>query len=164
MLLQETRRAFGVLTDRAQGGGNVVPGMIELMVHRRTMQDDGLGVAEPLREVGVDGRGLVVRGTHSLWVSAPENAAYMYRRRSLELHMQPVMTFYDSNQYRNTAQPNRYSALQESLPNNIHLLTLENWDANSKLLRLEHIYQSKEAAKYSQPAVVQLRVRINRIL
>ena len=52
-----------VLTDRSQGGASINDGQIELMVHRRTLKDDSLGVGEPLNETGIDGKGLRVRGT-----------------------------------------------------------------------------------------------------
>ena len=53
-----------VLTDRSQGGASINDGQIELMVHRRTLKDDSLGVGEPLNETGIDEKGLRVRGTH----------------------------------------------------------------------------------------------------
>ena len=54
-----------VLTDRSQGGASINDGQIELMVHRRTLKDDSLGVGEPLNETGIDGKGLRVRGSTS---------------------------------------------------------------------------------------------------
>ena len=52
------------MVDRAQAGGSMRPGSIDLMVHRRITQDDGLGVGEPLLEPGQFGDGLMVRGSH----------------------------------------------------------------------------------------------------
>ena len=51
-----------VLTDRSQGGASINDGEVEMMVHRRTLNDDSLGVGEPLNETGIDGKGLRVRG------------------------------------------------------------------------------------------------------
>ena len=39
-----------MLTDRAQGGGSLQSGQLEVMLHRRTLFDDQRGVAEPLNE------------------------------------------------------------------------------------------------------------------
>ena len=50
------------MTDRSQGGSSLAEGEIELMVHRRLLYDDSLGVGEALNETGSDGNGLVVRG------------------------------------------------------------------------------------------------------
>ena len=51
-----------VLTDRSQGGPSISDGELELMVHRRTLNDDSLSVDQPLNEMGIDGKGLRVRG------------------------------------------------------------------------------------------------------
>ena len=57
---------MNLLTDRAQGGGSVEDGQLELLVHRRFVQEDLGMFKEPLDEM-VDGKGLVVRGTHILF-------------------------------------------------------------------------------------------------
>jgi len=44
------------------------------------------------------------------------------------------------------------------LPDNVHLLTLEQWEAGTILLRLEHFYAKDEDPVLSQPAKVQLKV------
>jgi hypothetical protein len=54
----------------------------------------------------------------------------------------------------------QWSGLKGQLPDNVNLLTLEQWDARSLLVRLEHFYASNEDPQMSQPATVQLKVRI----
>ena len=49
--------SLSIVVDRAQGGGTIVDGSVELLVHRRLYRDDGWGVEEPLNEGGVDGKG-----------------------------------------------------------------------------------------------------------
>ena len=52
----------------------------------------------------------------------------------------------------------QWSGLKRRLPDNVHLLTLEQWDAGTVLLRLEHFYAKDEDPVLSQPAKVQLKV------
>ena len=40
------------MPDRSEGGGSIVDGEIELMLHRRMSVDDDRGVDEPLDELG----------------------------------------------------------------------------------------------------------------
>ena len=44
-------RSMTVLTDRSQAGGGIRPGQVELLVHRRLLDDDAFGVGEALNEV-----------------------------------------------------------------------------------------------------------------
>jgi len=50
------------------------------------------------------------------------------------------------------------SGLQTSLPENVHLLTLEHFHAGKILLRLEHFYQKNEDMVLSKVAEVHLKV------
>lgn len=54
-----------VLNDRAEGGTSLNSGVIELMLHRRLLRDDGYGVNEALKEDEY-GKGLYARGQHWL--------------------------------------------------------------------------------------------------
>ena len=81
------RSAFAVVTDRTQGGSSILDGTIELMVHRRILQDDGRGVGEPINETDIGitscppygnatrvGEGLIIRGKHRIIVADDETA------------------------------------------------------------------------------------------
>ena len=61
----ESERSLTVLTDRSQAGGSIRPGQVELLVHRRLLDDDAFGVDEALNETAY-GEGVVARGKH--WV------------------------------------------------------------------------------------------------
>lgn len=149
-----------VLTDRSQGGASLHDGQLELMIHRRTLVDDAFGVGEPLNETGITGNGLVIRGKHYLLLSSISEAAALHRDLAEQLFMAPVVSFAAINE-----KPEKYKAkhnlewsgLNKPLPANVHLLTLEEWEANSFLLRLEHFYEKDEDPILSQPAVVHLR-------
>ncbi|UYV68491.1 MAN2B1 [Cordylochernes scorpioides] len=136
-----------IFNDRTQGGGSIQEGSIELMVHRRLLYDDGFGVGEPLNEPGENGKGLVVRGTHYLTLTSPEQGAVLQRETARQLRDQPRLTF----ALLTSSIPNyltnyctRWSALSSRLPPAVHLLTLEPWTDGSLLLRFEHIYEATD--------------------
>ena len=81
-----------MLVDRSQGGSSLHDGELELMVHRRCLDDDAFGVDEALNEMAY-GQGLVVRGTHYLIVSNSSNSMKLTRSLSQELYKQPQISF-----------------------------------------------------------------------
>lgn len=54
----DSSKVASVLVDRARGGAVIKNGVFELMLHRRTIEDDGRGVDEPLNETESNGKGL----------------------------------------------------------------------------------------------------------
>jgi len=66
--ISDDEQQFGVVTDRAQGGSSLEDGSLELMVHRRLLDDDHFGVGEALDETQY-GMGLVARGKHLLVIN-----------------------------------------------------------------------------------------------
>jgi len=149
-----------VLTDRSLGGGSIQDGEIELLIHRRLLNDDSFGVGEPLNEPGLDGMGLYARGKHYILVDSIPHSVMMHRdmaqRLFMETHVSYVASMLDpgtySKQYRTT-----WSGLKRALPPNVHLLTLEQWHSGAFLLRLEHFYAKNEDPALSQPASVVLK-------
>ncbi|THD25757.1 Alpha-mannosidase [Fasciola hepatica] len=140
---------FAVYTDRAQGGASLQDGQVELMVHRRLVRDDGYGVGEALTENGIDGKGLVVRGTHrirldELHVIEQEDQHLASRfARPVKIVISPAVRppeLHDSLEW---------SALNVAFPPHVHLLSLIAWplmrshadpsEKNQILLRLEHL-------------------------
>ncbi|XP_067124288.1 lysosomal alpha-mannosidase [Centruroides vittatus] len=145
-----------ILNDRSQGGSSLKSGSVELMIHRRLLHDDAFGVGEALNELGVDGRGLVVKGKHYLILSDINSAASKHRALAEKLFMAPLLSFatiksqsvakYMSNFH------SQASFLSKPLPPNVHLLTLEPWNGKI-LLRLEHMFESFEDPKNMSKSV-----------
>ncbi|CAF1687975.1 unnamed protein product, partial [Adineta ricciae] len=143
---------FCIMLDRSQGGSSMHDGSVELMIHRRTLYDDSQGVGEPINETAY-GQGLVVRGKHYLIIEPVESSASYHRMASQKLFMSPTMTFalpnvsYEvySHNYHQT-----WTSLNQSLPVNVHLLTLDQLSAKVFLLRVEHYFETDEDAVYSK--------------
>uniref|UniRef100_A0A1I8J3I0 Alpha-mannosidase n=1 Tax=Macrostomum lignano TaxID=282301 RepID=A0A1I8J3I0_9PLAT len=152
-LNQSDGSSFMVLTDRSEGGGSINDGQIEIMLHRITVRDDALGVGEALQEKGSDGRGLVVKVTH--WLAADQSLPSSSRRRrelANRRYREPLIGYL-------TAEPKvkSWSGLRRPLPENVQVVTLDDWRGpNTKLLRLEHLYQIGEHPALSQPVTVAL--------
>lgn len=142
-----------VLTDRTQGGGSIRDGELELMVHRRLTKDDRKGVFESLNELGVNGKGLVVRGVHRVQIrpaGAPAARAYraalqsallppLLRGTSLPAGVTPAA--WAASLPNGTASA---SALVAPLPANLFLVTVHARNASSLLVRLAHTFEVGE--------------------
>jgi lysosomal alpha-mannosidase len=146
-------------TDRSEGGASIQDGSIEIMVHRRILNDDALGVGEPLNEPAF-GTGLVVRGRHFLIAETPAASALLHRVGSQQLFMHPLATFGLTQQTYadySAAYVLTWSSLAAQLPLNLHLLTLDQLDTKSFLVRVEHYFELNEDANYSQPITFDLQ-------
>ncbi len=146
--------------DRSEGGGSIHDGSIEIMVHRRILHDDGFGVFQPLNETAF-GKGLVVRGKHFIILEPPANSALIHRAGAQELFMQPIATYaLPTTSYANYSGTYRqtWSALSDSMPLNVHLLTFDQLDSKQFLIRVEHYFELNEDEMYSQPVKVDLQM------
>nr|XP_022916135.1 lysosomal alpha-mannosidase-like [Onthophagus taurus] len=165
--LQDLERniEFAVLNDRAQGGGSLNDGEVELMVHRRLLNDDNFGVGEALNEYEF-GQGVVVRGQHYLTLgsmnsnSDGKSSAAQQRDLAAKKLLAPwvvVAPASDSSLENLSSKLNfEFSGLTRSLPENVQILTLEPWGSNKVLFRLEHTLSNNEDATLSQPAEVNI--------
>jgi alpha-mannosidase len=153
--LDDGRAELAVITDVSQGGASLSDGSLELMVHRRVMEDDSRGVQEPLNETmcgcndigadpghmgahghegdgGCECAGLTVRGRHWIVFDTIENAHAARRTLSEELNFPPLMamvpaaTSLTSDTSHSSVTPTTYTAVAKALPSNIKLVTLTN--------------------------------------
>ena len=90
IFINDSTTQLTVMSDRSQGGSSIRDGQLEIMLHRRLLKDDFLGVGEPLNEPGVDGQGLVTRGKHRVLLSAPQEAASLHRRQGELMLLAPI--------------------------------------------------------------------------
>ncbi|XP_049857093.1 lysosomal alpha-mannosidase-like [Schistocerca gregaria] len=155
---------MAILNDRAQGGSSLRNGEIELMVHRRLLRDDGMGVAEALQEEAF-GKGLVARGKHWLLVgnitrSDGCSLACQERKVAEKKLLSPWVLLSNADNTPFTEWTNshetQFSGLRQELPQNVKILTLEPWKDTSLLLRLEHMLEKEEDTNLSQPATINL--------
>ena len=145
--------------DRSHGGASINSGSVEIMVHRRILHDDERGVKEPLNETAF-GQGLVVRGRHILIVEQPETSALRHRVRSQEFYMHPLPTFsLPQSSYVNysTNYRQKWSAIADALPLNVHLLTFDQQGPKDYLVRVENYFELREDQTYSQPVTIDLQ-------
>jgi len=73
ILIQDakTNESLAIIPDRAQAGGSIAQGEIELMIHRRLNNDDARGVGEALNETDWDSKGMRQWVTHTLLFTKP---------------------------------------------------------------------------------------------
>ncbi|KAI2807423.1 carbohydrate binding [Blomia tropicalis] len=151
---QMEQTQFTILTDRTQGGTSLNNGEIELMLHRRLLHDDAFGVDEALNETGPDGNGLVVRGSHYLLLNDIVSSTRLHRELSQQLYLKPILGFMPK--FNNHKSATRYQTVVDwmpKLPENVHILTLEQWNSKQILIRLENFYQKNENHQNSKATV-----------
>ncbi|CAF2951488.1 unnamed protein product [Rotaria sp. Silwood2] len=161
--IKDNKRQMTILTDRSEGGSSMHDGSVELMIHRRTLYDDSQGVGEPMNETAY-GQGLVICGKHFLIVEPPESSALYHRPIAQYLYMSPISTYALPNlSYANYSNSFRqtWSALTESMPYNVHLLTFDQWTSKVFLVRIEHYFELNEDDTYSKSVQVDLQSFFN---
>lgn len=159
IIIQDATNQMGVLTDRSQAGSSLDNGCIELMVHRRLLDDDAFGVGEALNEVAY-GEGLVAVGKHVILIDNDEESfSADHRLEAMNIFHEPLIIFGNLEPGINFPQTPILSA---ALPDNIHILTLKSIQMSEDpfgkylFLQLEHIFQSDEHSTLSSPVDVNL--------
>ncbi|XP_025796134.1 probable alpha-mannosidase At5g66150 [Panicum hallii] len=152
-----------VLVDRAVGASSIRDGELEIMLHRRTVRDDGKGVEEPLGEVVcLDGscKGLTARGTYYVKVDKLGHGPHWRRTYGQQVYSPYLLAFSHEDETNwksyNVARASMMDA-NYSLPDNVAIITLQNLDDGTTLLRLAHLFQAAEDPRFSVIAKVELR-------
>ena len=152
---------IAVAVDRSEGSTSLTNGQLELMVHRRMLHDDGRGVGQNLNEPGLDGNGLIIRGTHWL-TAAPATETHRYKTlQQLGLALPTTVRAFAPLGALTPAQwlaahAGSASLLSAPLPANVHLATAHAHSKSALLLRLAHLYEGGEDAALSANATVEL--------
>lgn len=175
---------FTVLNDRSQGVVSMEDGTLEIMVHRRTLQDDARGVNEPLNETQWmspypdfvrSGPGLIITGTHYLYLGNSSGAAREWRPKAQRVYAPLVAAFaplVESVPAYIASHVVETSFLGATdLPPNVDLVSMQTWapwvEGSSveapltngsavAMIRLAHMLSVGEDAAWSQPVSVDL--------
>ncbi|EDW52191.1 GM12694 [Drosophila sechellia] len=133
--LQDSKKRLAILNDRAQGGTSMKDGQIELMLHRRLVRDDGYGVGEALNEEKY-GQPMIARGKVFLILNAADESTSAEREAEKEFHL-PLWKFFSKNSGSTTAAAKSVPSFDD-FPKSVHLLTLEPFNDDEILLRVEN--------------------------
>ncbi|KAK1281470.1 hypothetical protein QJS10_CPB22g00482 [Acorus calamus] len=157
------RTELSVLVDRAVGGGSILDGQVELMLHRRLLHDDSRGVAEALDEIDCipdQCSGLTIQGKYYLRIDPVGEGAKWRRSVGQEIYSPLRLAFseQDGDNWK-ASHLLTYSAIDPSysLPDNVAIITLQELEHGSVLLRLAHLYEVEEDKDLSVMATVDLR-------
>ncbi|KAH8370017.1 hypothetical protein KR093_001891 [Drosophila rubida] len=140
--LEDQQKRIALLNDRAQGGASLDDGQLELMLHRRLLNDDAFGVGEALNEEQF-GTGLIARGKVYLMLSDVDGKPSAAERiAQQEIHL-PFWKFFSNS---NTASAVKPQALPDfsDFPQSVNLLTLEPYSSDEILLRVENFLDESE--------------------
>ncbi|KAM5546803.1 alpha-mannosidase [Rosa sericea] len=156
---------FSVLVDRATGGASIKDGELELMLHRRVLFDDHKGLEEALDEtVCINGNsiceGLTVRGNYYVNINQVGEGARWRRKTGQEVYSPLVLAFTHEKLEKWTATHLTKASTMDSnytLPPNVVLITLQELDDGSVLVRLAHLYEAAEVPEYSTLTKVELK-------
>ncbi|XP_058092937.1 alpha-mannosidase At3g26720-like [Magnolia sinica] len=161
--VEDNQTEFSVLVDRSVGGSSILDGQIELMLHRRLLHDDSRGVGEPLNEtvcVVDECEGLTVQGKFYLRIDPLGEGAKWRRTVGQEIYSPLLLAFtqQDGDNWTSSHVTN-FSAMEPSysLPDNVAMLTLQELENGSTLLRLAHLYEMGEDKDLSVMTYVDLQ-------
>ena len=140
-------KCFEIITDRAVGVASLVGNEFEIMLHRRTTQDDWKGMGEAMDDTDV------IKGQLRIRYGTCKSEEEL-KRAEKKLTYRPIVRMLENDNNRKNSFnglvktreiDSGYSLLKKELPKEIHLLSLSKDTHNEKILviRLENISGSK---------------------
>jgi len=137
---------LNILSETTHGAAALFEGQVEVMIHRRCMQDDGRGVGEPLDDV------TPIRPSFWITLSDRERGNLFSRQLSLFQQFPPIVTPVPGTSAVQNFVPSGF----KELPSNVHLMTLRVF-GDSYLLRVQHIFAAGEHNVLSKPVKINMR-------
>ncbi|KAL1554044.1 alpha-mannosidase [Salvia divinorum] len=160
--IKDRSTEMSVLVDRSVGGSSIIDGEVEIMLHRRLLQDDGRGVDEALNETvcALDTcTGLTVQGKYYLRFDPLGEGSKWRRSFGQEIYSPFLLAFSEQDDKWTNFPTPTFSAMDPSysLPDNVAIITLQELQDGAVLLRLAHLYEVEEDKDLSSLATVELK-------
>jgi len=151
--IKDNNNFFGYVTDRARGGSSQATGSLEVMLHRRLINDCNEDASYHQMNDST-----IVVSTSRFILSSPSTAASQYHPLQLRLS-HPVQVYFGTGSPLPTKQ---YNGLATTLPANLHILTLQTLHTGKVILRLQHLYGINEDAELSKPVTIDITTLFNK--
>ncbi|KAK9926543.1 hypothetical protein M0R45_023768 [Rubus argutus] len=161
--MKDNNTELSLLVDRSVGGSSIVDGQLELMLHRRLLDDDDKGITEALDEevcIEDDCKGLTIIGKYHLRIDPLGEGARWRRSFGQEIYSPFLLAFTEQDGDNWTSSHvTTFSGMDPSyvLPDNVAILTLQELEDGKALFRLAHLYQIEEDKDLSVMASVELK-------
>ncbi|KAK8540344.1 hypothetical protein V6N13_038897 [Hibiscus sabdariffa] len=161
--MKDDNKELSLLVDRSVGGASIKDGQLELMLHRRLLQDDGRGVTESLCEtvcIQNECTGLTVVGKYYLRIDPLGEGAKWRRSFGQEIHSPFLLAFTEQEGDGWAKSHVSYFSWMDPfyvLPDNVAMITLEELNDGKVLVRFAHLYEVGEDKDLSVMASVQLK-------
>ncbi|KAL4187433.1 hypothetical protein AMTRI_Chr09g18980 [Amborella trichopoda] len=163
IFMEDDKSELSILVDRATGGASIRDGELEIMLHRRMIFDDSRGVGEALDEnVCMEDfcEGLTVRGHYYMSIDPLGSGARWRRTTGQKVYSPLLLAFTHEEEQKWKHSHITKATLMDTgyvLPTNVAIITLQELEDGSVLLRLAHLYEAEEDVEYSKMAKVELR-------
>ncbi|KAF3955297.1 hypothetical protein CMV_019472 [Castanea mollissima] len=161
--IKDNSTELSVLVDRSVGGSSIRDGQLELMLHRRLVQDDSRGVIEQLNEtvcISNTCTGLTVLGKYYLRIDPLGEGAKWRRSFGQEIYSPLLVAFteQDGHDWTKLHVPT-FHGMDPSynLPENVAIITLQELEDGKALFRLAHLYEVGEDTDLSVMTSVELK-------